>query len=243
MPPARATGRDPAARARRAGARWPRLVIALATALLGTVILAPPGAPSATLADAVVAEIDGRIVTLSDIALARALGLFGLAPATGPVDRTAVERFADVSLVLEEARRLHLQAPDPDVEHRWAEIAEPFGGPEGLEAWLAQARVNRYWARRLVQLDDVYRQFVDIRFRAFVFVTEAEIDRAVGAGASDEGARERARQEIVNAEVARHLAEWTATARRGARIRVLAPVAGATLPDPLPGPTWARPPR
>jgi hypothetical protein len=206
------------------------LSIALAAMLLAAAGgLAPEAA--AGVVDAVVAEVDGSAVLLSDIALARALGLFGLAPSTGAIDTGAVERFVDIRLVLEEARRLTLTAEGPAVERRWAEAAARFGGPARLDRWLARAGVDQSWARRLVEADVLHAQFVDLRFRAFVFVTEAEIDRAAGEG-GDEAARERARAGIAGAAVARGLAEWTAAARRTARVRVVE--AGSPWIDPLP---------
>ncbi|HVQ74074.1 MAG TPA: hypothetical protein VMT79_00895 [Candidatus Binatia bacterium] len=205
------------------------LGLALATLLVAGMGGHAPAAGAGPL-DAVVAEVDGNAVLLSDIALARALGLFGLEPSTGPIDAAAVERFVDIQLVLVEARRLTLTAASAEIERKWAEAAARFGGPAGLDRWLARAGVDPAWARSLVEAEVLHGQFVDLRFRAFVFVTEAEIDRVAGER-GDEAARERARVEISRAAVARGLAEWTAAARKTSRVRI---VEAGALPDPLP---------
>ena len=55
-------------------------------ALLG--LLLAPGAPSAApLVDALIGVVDGKTVSASDVALARALGVFGFAPSTAPISR------------------------------------------------------------------------------------------------------------------------------------------------------------
>ena len=58
--------------------------------------------------DQVVAEIDGTPVAASDVAIARALGLFELNPAPRAIEATDVERYVDGRLLTREAARLGL---------------------------------------------------------------------------------------------------------------------------------------
>jgi hypothetical protein len=186
-------------------------------------------APPAPVLDAVVAEVEGGIVTASDIALARALGLFGYArpPAAGAVGTAApirvadVERMVDVALVLGEARRLGMAAPADEVEVAWRAAAERHGGPAALDAWLVSRGIEREWARRLVRDDADWRHFVDQRFGVFAFVTPDEVAALLGPGRHPPEAEERARATLRERQTRDRLAAWLGERRRDARVRRL----------------------
>ncbi len=225
-------------RPRRAEAGAGRSLAALVAA---AIVLAPLVWPAVAaqpgrFVDAVLAEADHRLVTASDVALGRALGLFGLAPSAAPIDAADVERLIGSRLILAEADRFDI-APAPDaVEAAWNAVAERLGGPEALTAWLARAGVERDWARAAVAADTRQRHFVDLRFRAFVFVAEREVTEALGAGVHDAAARARTRQALVAREVERRLGAWLREAEERASVRrLLAPA--LTVPCPLPMPT------
>lgn len=120
--------------ARRAG---PTLVLLLAV-LAGPALAAEP-----RFVDALVAEVGGAPVAASDVALARALGLFGLVRAAGPLGADEVERYARAQLVVREATRLGLEISAEDLVAAWAAAAAPWGGVAALEAWLGEAGVGR----------------------------------------------------------------------------------------------------
>jgi hypothetical protein len=207
-----------------------------ASGVLALSLAALLAAAPASFLDAVVGELNGKTITASDIALARALGLFGLSPSASPIDAAAVERFTDVLLALEEAERLGLEAPAEQVEEGWRAAATRAGGIEALSAWLEQAAVDPAWARRLVVADLRWRRFLELRFRAFVFVTESEVEAELGPGEHPEAARARARADVVERAVRRSLTDWLAEARRRATVRgLLAP--GEQIPVPFPMPS------
>ena len=186
----------------------------------------------ARLLDALLAEVDGQTIAASDVALARALGVLGLGPSPGPVTRADVERVVDARLLVEEARRIGIAAEPPALAAAWAEVAARAGGPTALDAWLDDNHVARDWARGLVEQEILRRRFIEQRFRAFVFVGEAEID---AAGPAPDGDREAVRRRLTEAQVEQGLAEWLAAARARARLHIrLAP--GATVPLVLPMP-------
>jgi len=54
------------------------------------------------------------------------------------------------------------------------------------------AGLDEAWVKRLVEADLRGRRFVDVRFRAFVFVTEEDVTKALGPGPHTVDARERA---------------------------------------------------
>ena len=66
--------------------------------LVGLVCVGALGASSPALAaeaflDAVLASVAGKTVTVTDVAIGRALSLFGLRPSEAPIGRADVERW------------------------------------------------------------------------------------------------------------------------------------------------------
>lgn len=190
------------------------------------------------VADAVLANVGGETVTASEVALARALGVFGLSPSAAPIGAEDVQHVVGARIEIAEAERLGIAPSEAERERAWAETAARLGGPQALAAWLAQAAVEPAWARRLVAQDLARRQFVDLRFRAFVFVAEAEVEAALGPGEHSPAERERQREALREAETARRRADWLAQMREQVPVRLrLGP--GTTVPVPLPMPKSA----
>lgn len=199
--------------------------------------LGPPSA-AATVVDAVLAEVGGQPVTASDVALARALSALGLSPSAAPIGTDDVERVVGARLEVAEAERLGIGPSEAERDRAWAATAARLGGSEAVAAWLAEAAVEPAWARRLVAQDLARRHFVALRFRAFVFVTEAEVMAALGPGEHSPAERERQREALREAETERRRAEWLAETRARVPVRLrLAP--GETVPAPLPMPKSA----
>lgn len=184
--------------------------------------------------DRIVAEIDGVPVAASDVAIARALGLFELNPAPRAIEATDVERYADGRLLTREATRLGLETTADERTEAWAAAASRAGGQAALEAWLRIADVDPAWARRLVDEDLRRRRFVELRFRDLAFVSEAEVTAAMEPGAHGEAAREAVRARLEGAAARRRLGEWLAETRARSVIRRLVDE-GARIPDPLAG--------
>ena len=99
-------------------------------------------------------------------------------------------------------------------------------GGAALAARLEAAGIAAAWARELIAAGLKVARFRELRFQAFAFVTEAEVDEALGPGAHDGAARQVARDRLRDELAARALAEWTAEARGRARIRKLAATEG-----------------
>jgi hypothetical protein len=219
-----------------------RPVLLIGVLALGLAMLAGPAgsADADTPVDAVLADVSGEVVTASDIALARALTLFGFAPSGVPIVPKDVERFLDALLLSQEAQRLRIESAPAERETAWQEAADRVGGPGALAAWLNDVGIAEAWARRLVDTDLARRRFIEVRFRTFAFVSEAEIAGVLGPGDHPTAARDLARAGLVDEAVTRALSEWMQEARSRAQIRrVPIPVAG--IPVPLPMPTPARP--
>jgi hypothetical protein len=199
---------------------------------------APPaaGGAEARVVDAVVAEIGGAIVAAGDVALARALGLFDLAPARGPLTEAEVTRYVDGWLLATEAISLAIEVPGEDMDRAWQAALDG-----GRELWLQAHGIEQAWARRLVEADVRRRRFAEVRFRAFAFVTESDVAAALGPGAHDEAARRRARERLEAERVGREIEAWRRDAMTRIVIRRVWPGPGP-VPDPLDVPALRRSP-
>jgi hypothetical protein len=191
----------------------------------------PVSAAEARLADTVVAEIGSRPVTLSDIALARALGVFGLEPSASPITDSEVTTYLDAQLVAREARQLGIEVSAADLDRAW----EQAGGA-ALAARLAEAGVDPAWARRLLEDDLRIERFVEVRFAAFAFVTEFDVDEALGPGQHHETARAATRDRLRTDMIARAFAAWRQDARPRTPMRPLPGVTGPWSPPFTLGP-------
>ena len=195
-----------------------------ALALLASVAVSD--AADIRLMDSVLAEVDSRPVTLSDVALARALGVLGLEPSAGPITDTELERYLEAQLALREAGQLAVEVSSADVDRAW-ELA----GGAALAARLEAVGIEPVWARRLLEADLRVDRFVDLRFRAFAFVTEFDVDEVLGPGSHDAATRARTRERLRAAKIAEAFATWKEDVRQRISIRQLP---GVTGPWPAP---------
>ena len=184
--------------------------------------------------DRVVAEVDGALVTASDVAIARALGLFELNPSPRAIEATDVERYVDGRLLAREATRLGLETTADERTEAWAAAAGRAGGQAVLAAWLRTADVDPAWARRLVDEDLIRRRFIALRFQELAFVSEADVTAALGPGAHGEAVREAVRARLEGDAARRRLGEWLVETRARSVIRRLVDE-GARVQDPLGG--------
>jgi hypothetical protein len=209
--------------------RW-RLIVA--GGLLSGLAASAGAAPAL---DVLLAQVEVRTVAASDIALARALGVLGFTPTTGPIEHRDVERFVDVLLILEEAARIGITVDQADVERAWAAAVARVGSEATLGRWLQAHGIDEAWARRFMEDDVLRARFFEARFTAFVFVGDEEVTRVLGPGQHDEATRERTREELTRATAEKAQAEWLVAARRRANIRILLPE-GRAIEPPFPPP-------
>jgi len=208
--------------------------------LAGIVCAALIGLPWAghaadTFLDAVLAEVNGRTLTASDVAVARALSLLGMRPSSEPILKADVDRMVDGLLVDQEAAQLAIGESEEELEAAWRVAAARTGGMPALLQWLDETALDPTWARGMIRRDVRYRRFLDLRFRPFVFVSEEELAAALGPGSHAAEARERTRETLREAAVARELTAWLLDARRRATIRYAdGRPGGAPLPFHMP---------
>jgi hypothetical protein len=192
-----------------------RLALAVAVIL----ILAGGEASPAGFVDVVLGEVGDTVITAGDIALARGLRLFGLEPSEGPIRAEELERFVDALVVVEEATRLQMTPTAEEASAASNATAMRVGGMEALLSWLDGQGIDRGWARRMVEADLRWRQFIALRFRAFAFVQESQVDAALGPGYHTPAEREKIHESLLAAATEENLAAWVREARSRVRVR------------------------
>lgn len=185
---------------------------------------------AARFVDAMVAQVDLYTIAASDIALARALGLYGLPPDKGPIRVEDVDRFIDARLIVAEAERLDIVPSAEALEKAWREVAARRGGMKRFREWLAEKGIAQDWARRMAHSDAQRKHFTEIRFERFVFIPEEEIKKALGPGPAGEDERERVREALRKKRAERQLALWLEEQRKRTPIRRFT---DGEIPDPL----------
>jgi hypothetical protein len=199
--------------------RWLVALLLLASA-------GPAGAADLRVVDEVLAEVASRPVTLSEVTLARALGVLGLERASGPITDADLAKYLDAQLAVRESVQLAVETTAAEVDGAW----EKAGGA-ALAARLTAVGVDPAWARRLVEADLRVQRFIDLRFRAFAFVTDFDVDEALGPGPHDEATRRRTRERLRADMVARAFTAWQEEARQRTPV---ARVPDVTGPWPAP---------
>src|SRR5262249_40503728 len=205
---------------------------AFAAALL--VLLHASLAPTEPV-DTLLGQAGAKTISASDIALARALGVFGFAPSAAPIERSDVDRYVDGLRMLDEAGRLGIEVEPAALDAAWVAVGIRAGGEAVLQRWLEQNAIERDWARRLVEDDIVETKFLDARFAAFVFPDDDAITRELGPGEPGPAGRGglgrgRARGGLAAKAASEAQAIWLADARRRASIRILIPAGSSVAP-------------
>jgi hypothetical protein len=214
----------------------PRLLrVAAGLALAALLAAASAGQAAETFVDAAMASVNGTIITAGDVAISRALSLFDARPSNAPIRKMDAARLVDGRLIDQEAIQLAIGGDPRETGDAWQAAAERVGGMEALRAWMGQVRLDEAWVRRLVEADLRWRRFIDLRFRAFVFITEAEVTVALGPGAHVQEIREKTRDRLRAEAANRDVAEWMTEARKRVSVRY-ADLAESGFPLPFPMP-------
>ena len=180
---------------------------------LGALGASSPALAAETLLDAVLASVAGKTVTVTDVAIGRALSLFGLRPSEAPIGKGEVEQVVNAVLLEREAAQLAIGDAPEEVEAAWHAAADRLGGMPALLAWMTQAGLDETWVKSLVKMDLRGHRFIDLRFRAFAFVSDADVTATLGPGVHAPDVRERARETLRIQAIDRAVADWLADAR------------------------------
>lgn len=160
-------------RSRRFGARTlAALTLSFASALVPAT---STDASAAELVDRIVAIIDRDVVTLSEAEQARAIAA---ARSGGKVDLVdAVERLIESRLVEREVERFSSEpVPKELVDQAVSQVRSSFATEEDYRAMLDSTGLSEPELRSQLRRQLEVNRYLERRFRALVFVTDAEVE-------------------------------------------------------------------
>jgi hypothetical protein len=182
----------------------------------------------AQVIDRVLAVVNGRMVTLSDV---RTTGMLGLTPA--PTDErgvaAALDRWIERLLVLQEVERFAPPEPSPTaVDARLSAALARLGSPSDAKARLAALEVDEAWVRQWVRDDLRIQSYTEQRFAGALEPTAEELENYYREHAAEfvrdsrelppEEAQTLARQRVMAARRLALVADWLDGLRRRATI-------------------------
>jgi hypothetical protein len=171
--------------------------------------------------DRVLAIVDGRLVTLSDVRTTATLRLIEVPEGPGAVE-AALDRWIERLLVLQEVERF--SPPEPAaaaIDARVAEVLGALGTAADARAALASLGVEEGWLRRWVRDDLRIQAYTEQRFAGALEPTEEEIENFYREHAGEiarEGTQEVARALVVAARRRALVTDWLEGLKRRATI-------------------------
>ncbi len=193
--------------------------------LLFAILPAKPAASVVT--DRIMAVVNNEVISLSDVRIYREIFEEG----RRLDDAAALEKIIDDKLLLVEARKLEIPAPEPKETARAAlDLKRQFGRPEVFEAvkqrlLLTDAEIEQQVAQRL-QIEKLIEQ----RILFFVFVTPEEVESVYLAtpdsfkDLTPEEARKAIHERRVAEKTESKLRDYIARLRARATIRINRPL-------------------
>jgi hypothetical protein len=131
--------------------------------------------PRAAIIDRVLARVDGRLITLSDVRAVTELDLIG-ASADSRAE-PLVDRLIERELILQEVERYAPPEPDASVvAAREAEIERRVSGPSPIADRLVLLGLDRTWLQQWVRNDLRIQSYIDQRFAGAVEPSDEELE-------------------------------------------------------------------
>jgi hypothetical protein len=188
----------------------------------------------AEVIDRVLAIVDGRLITLSDVRTTITLGL------VPPALDAALERWIDRVLVLQEVERF--APPDPAaaaIDQRVRDVEQRLGGPGALASTMKTLGVDERWMRQWARDDLRVEAYIEQRFAGSMEPTEEELENYYrehrsefprdGGDALPADAQATARARVMATRRAALMADWLTALRRRADIVRTVPAGSAIL--------------
>lgn len=225
---------------------WRRISAALVLILCGPAVLrsTPPPAGQVEI-DRVLAAVNGKVLTDGDLKLARELNALLTFGAAGPAGerRSEIDRLIDLELMRQELDNFVVGPADRGViDERMEELVRGYAEIGGLQSLLKILGLRTEELEAYMELQALIARFLNLRFRPFVSVQEAEIesyyevilvgrlrDAGIGVPALEE-VRDRIREILVEEKVNLALERWLENIRGHSRIRIFSAAAGEGRP-------------
>jgi hypothetical protein len=207
-----------------------RRAVSILAALLTAFPAIASGRVGGDVIDRVVAVVEGRLITLSDVRAVNALRLLEDDTPSAPVPEGAdpvVERYIDRVLVLREVERYSPAPPDAaSVDAGLAAVAHRAGSPDALAEVLKSFGASSAWLRQWITDDLRIKAYVDQRFANAVQASDEDLESVfrehpsefAGKDVNDPAVQEEARSRVMAIRRRALLADWVAGLRRRAEI-------------------------
>ncbi|HWE26038.1 MAG TPA: hypothetical protein VG496_19030 [Myxococcales bacterium] len=203
--------------------------------LLLTLLTSAAAAQERQLMDEVVAVVDARSVTLSELAAEtriRMVEQHGPQMASVPLDRAvlaaSLRRLVEERVVLSEVERLKLFDLDhAEVESALARLRARFPGASAWEAFTRQLELTNDEIGAVLARELRVARYLDNRLKLAAQLRDSELEEAWKASGG-QGDREALRQKLAKEKYERMLTELLAELRRRASVRIVDPLDGTT---------------
>ena len=146
------------------------------TAVVAVVLAIGTAAPTADLADCLAAVVNGQPVTLVDVRIADAFGIYREEGAAAPADRLfrVLERIVDQKTVIQFAGG-NVVLPESEVQSALRGLLDQLG-PAAVQERLARFDLDLDDVLRALEEKLVFRRILDLRFSRSVSVSLQEME-------------------------------------------------------------------
>ncbi|MBN2206821.1 MAG: hypothetical protein JW742_05405 [Candidatus Aminicenantes bacterium] len=157
--------------------KTPRLTtLRSAAAVVAAVFAAVSGAPAADLVDCLAAVVNGQPVTLVDVRVADAFGIYREEEASAPVDRLfrVLERIVDQKTVIQFAGA-SIVLPESEIQAALRDLLDRLG-PAAVQERLAGFGLDLDDVLNALKESLVFRRIIELRFSRSVTVSLQEME-------------------------------------------------------------------
>jgi hypothetical protein len=197
----------------------------------------------AAVIDRIVAVVDGRPITHSDVVAVTTLGLVGVVPTVGESPRP-IDRLINRELVLAEVRRYEPAPPAPEqVRARLQQVRDRLASPDALRAAMAASAMTESRLEGFVRDDLRVEAYIAQRFASPTIPTDEELVRYYREHEADyrrdgtvvpfDEAREGVRQRLLDEQRQGLVISWLAGLQRRADILVFEAPPRCTTSSPI----------
>lgn len=160
----------------RSSSVWVRRSDCVRRVVLLAIAIACGATLGADVIDRVLATVEGRVITLSDVRIVKTLGLVTV-PAGADPDTVTLNALIDRLLVLEEVERYAPPEPDSSaVEQHVAAVRARFGAPDDFTRALERLGTNPLFVTQWARNDLRIASYLDQRFAGAAEPNDEELE-------------------------------------------------------------------
>lgn len=205
--------------------------------IVSAAVLGLCGVPRAEEIDRLLAAVNGKVITESDLNLARDLNvLVGFGKTAPAISRQeAIDRLINREILRQELENFPLQPEDKGrAERRMEELKQGYAEIGGINLVLRRLGLQEPEIEDYLQLQVSMLRFIELRFRPFVNVTEEEVreyyDTQLVPRMKESGSpvlkldevSEQIENVLVEEKMGQQMDDWISDLRRNSRIEIFA---------------------